>query len=382
LEAVAPIKEVSEMIRDAGGDAFRLCFQCGLCTASCPWNQVRAFLPHLLITQARFGLADIADETWWLCSTCNLCTSRCPRGVGITDIMRSVRSILLEYQYTMAQPSLRSAMGSLAGNGNPWGEEPARRADWAADLGIAAYTRDKEVLYFPGCVPAYDPNLRNIARSTAAVLKAADVSFGILGTKEVCCGESVRKAGNQSLFESLARGNVAAFQEAGVRKVLVSSPHCYTTFKDDYPALGAAFQVVHFTQVAADLLDQGRMRFTGELNKRVVYHDPCYLGRHNGIYEEPRRLLAAIPGLQLMDERDARENSLCCGGGGGRIWMETKKGERFSNILVEQALSVGADILATACPYCLLNFRDSVVNAGKGDVLEVRDVSELIQAVL
>jgi len=382
VEAVSPIKEVSELIRDAGGDAFRLCFQCGLCTASCPWNHVRSFLPHVLISQARFGLADIEDEAWWLCSTCNQCVSRCPRGVAITDIMRSVRSILLEYQYSMAQPSLRSAMGSLAGNGNPWGQDRARRFDWALDLGIEAYSREMEVLYFPGCVPAYDPHLKSVARSTAAILNAAGVSFGILGTQESCCGESVRKAGNKDLFESLAGGNVEAFQKAGVRKVLVSSPHCYTTFKEDYPALGATFQVVHVTQYAADLLDQRKMRFTKELNKRVVYHDPCYLGRHNGIYDEPRRLLAAIPGLQLMDELDARENSLCCGGGGGRIWMETRKGERFSDILVEQALSSGADMLVTACPYCLLNFRDSVVNAGKEDVLQVRDVSELIQAVL
>jgi len=382
VEAVAPLKEVSDLIREAGGDAFRLCFQCGLCTVSCPWNHVRSFSPHQMICQAKFGLADIEDEAWWLCSTCNLCVSRCPRGVAITDIMRSVRSILLEYQYTMAQPSLRSAMGSLGGNGNPWGGERAARSDWAVDLDVAAYVRDMEVLYFPGCVPAYDPSLKSVARSTAAILNEAGVTFGILGTKENCCGESVRKAGNKDLFERLARGNVAVFQEAGVRKVVVSSPHCYTTFKEDYPALGATFQGVHFTQYVADLLDQGRIEFTRELNKRVVYHDPCYLGRHNGIYDEPRYVLGSIPGLELMDEMDARENSLCCGGGGGRVWMETRKGERFSDILVEQAVARGADILATACPYCILNFRDSIATNELEDVIQVKDISEIVASVL
>lgn len=382
MEAVAPLKEVSDLIRDAGGDAFRLCFQCGLCTVSCPWNSVRTFSPHQMICQAKFGLADIEDEAWWLCSTCNMCISRCPRGVGITDIMRSVRSILLEYQYGMAQASLRSAIGSLGGNGNPWGEERAKRSDWARDLGIRTFSRDMDLLYFPCCVPAYDSRLQSVARATAHILQEADVRFGILGAKENCCGESVRKAGNSELFERLMKGNMAAFDGEGVQEVVVSSPHCYTTFKEEYPGFASKIKIFHVTQYLARLMDDGRLTFTKELNKKVVYHDPCYLGRHNGIYEEPRKVLGGIPGLELMDEMDARENSLCCGGGGGRIWMETKKGERFSDILVDQAISRGADILVTACPYCLLNFRDSVVTADQGDVLEVRDISEIVQAVL
>jgi Fe-S oxidoreductase len=382
VEAVAPLKEVSDLIRDAGGDAFRLCFQCGLCTVSCPWNSVRSFLPHRMICQARFGLADIEDEAWWLCTTCNMCVSRCPRGVAITDIMGSVRSIMLEYQYSMAQPSLRSAMGSLGGNGNPWGEERAKRADWARDLDVGTYTRDMDLLYFPCCVPAYDPKLKSIARATASILQKGGVCFGILGEKENCCGESVRKAGNKDLFEGLAKGNVAAFHEACVKEIVVSSPHCYTTFREDYPGLGAGVKVLHFTQYAAGLIEDGRLRFTKELNKRVVYHDPCYLGRHNGIYDEPRYVLGSIPGLELMDEMDARENSLCCGGGGGRIWMDTKKGERFSDILVKQAVARGAEILATACPYCILNFKDSIATNGLEDVIQVKDISEIVASVL
>lgn len=382
MEVIAPLKEASDMIRDAGGEAFKLCFQCGLCTVSCPWNSVRSFIPHKMVCEARYGLADLGDESWWLCSTCNMCVSRCPRGVGITDILRAVRSIMLEYQYSMAPESLRSAMGSLSGAGNPWGEEREKRADWVQDLDVKTFTRDMEFLYFPCCVPAYDPNLGGVARATSTVLKKTGADFGILGTKESCCGESVRKAGNQSLFENLAKSNIDAFNDSGVTELIVSSPHCYTAFKDDYPGLGGNYKIIHFTQYLASLIREGKLGFTKELNKKVVYHDPCYLGRHNGIYDEPRDVLKSIPGLSLMDEIDSRENSLCCGGGGGRIWMETRKGERFSDILVEQAIEQGADILATACPYCILNFKDSVLTMDKGDVLEVKDISEIVGEVI
>jgi Fe-S oxidoreductase len=296
--------------------------------------------------------------------------------------MRSVRGIMLEYQYNMAQPSLRSAMGSLTGSGNPWNEDREKRSAWKQDLHIEDFRADMDILYFPCCVPAYDPRLKSVARASAEILQAAGVRFGILGSKENCCGESVRKAGNSELFVSLVKGNISAFEAEGVREAVVSSPHCYTTFKEDYPGLGSKIKAVHMTQYLAELLEKGKLKFKKALNRKVVYHDPCYLGRHNGIYDEPRKILRSIPGLEVMDEIDSRENSLCCGGGGGRIWMETRKGERFSDILVEQATSQGADILITACPYCLLNFRDSVVTADKGDVLEVMDISEIVQAAL
>ena len=221
-----------------------------------------------------------------------------------------------------------------------------------------------------------------MARATTRILKKTGARFGILGSRESCCGESVRKAGNNELFETLAKSNIQAFQEAGVKEVVLTSPHCYVTFKDEYPALGGEFKVVHFTQYLAGLIDQGRLAFQREYPKRVVYHDPCYLGRHSGIYDEPRKVLESIPGLTLLDEMNARENSLCCGGGGGRIWMETKKEERFSDILVEQAVELGAEVLATACPYCILNFKDSVLTRDKADVLEIKDISEIVDEVI
>jgi len=379
LEYLAPFKEGIDLIKEAGGDAFKLCWQCGLCSASCPWNTVRTFMTHKMICQSRYGLVDLEDEDWWLCSTCNLCVSRCPRGVAITDIIRAARKIMLEFQYERAPASLRSAIGNLTSQGNPWGNERSERATWARDLEIQPFSsQEHDVLYFPCCVPAYDPKLGSVARATALLLRLTGASFGILGAKESCCGESVRKAGHESLFESLMKSNLASFKESGVKEMVVTSPHCLTTFKQDYPGLEGGTRVLHFTQYLANLLDQGKLPLGKRLEKKIVYHDPCYLGRHNSIYDEPRSVLGSIPGVTLMDEVECRENSLCCGGGGGRIWMETLKGERFSDILVEQAVEMGADILVTACPYCLLNFKDSVVTSEKEGVLEVKDISEVV----
>jgi Fe-S oxidoreductase len=208
------------------------------------------------------------------------------------------------------------------------------------------------------------------------------VDFGILGTEESCCGESVRAVGDESLFQSLARNNIATFTEHGVKRILVSSPHCYHTFKNEYPELGGDFEVIHYTQYLAQLIDEGRLKPTKEIHTRVVYHDSCYLGRHNKIYDEPRRVLQGIPGLELIEFPDFREDSLCCGGGGGRIWMDTKKGERFSDIMIEQAIEIGADVLALACPYGILNFDDSLLTMEKGDVLQIKDISELLLEAL
>lgn len=382
MEPVAPFKEAIEMIRDAGGEAFKNCFQCGLCTTSCPWNHVRVFMPHKKITQSRFGLVELSEEDWWLCSTCNMCVSRCPRGVAITDIIRAVRSITLESIIRAVPSSLRNAMGSLKSAGNPWGGMIEERAQWAEGLDISFREGKTETLYFSCCTPAFDLKMRNIATATASILTKAGASFGILGNAESCCGESARKAGNFALFESLATKNIEAFRTSGVKEIIVTSPHCFSAFKTDYPAFGGNFQVTHVSQYLAGLVRDGRIAFTKPYEKKVVYHDPCYLGRHLGIYEEPRSVLASIPGLTLIDEVNTRENSLCCGGGGGRIWMETKKGERFSDILVEQAIDLGAEVIATACPYCVLNFRDSILTAGKEDSLQVRDIAEIVSEAM
>lgn len=380
MESVVVFREGADAIKEAGGETLKLCFQCSLCATACPWNIVKNFIIPRILRQAQFGLADFQSEEWWLCTTCGACVRRCPRGVEITDIMRAARRIITEWGTTPA--SLRSAAASLGAVGNPLGEKRENRADWAKGLDIKGFTKDTEFLYFPCCMPAYEPQLKSVAQATATILQKKGVDFGILGTRESCCSESIRRAGNENLFQYLAKSNIEAFVENGVRKIIVSSPHCYTTFKNEYPELGGNFEVVHFTQYLARLIEAGELKFTKELKKRVIYHDPCYLGRHNGIYDEPREVLKSIPGLELVEFPEYRENSLCCGGGGGRIWMETKRGERFSDLKVEQAIELQADILATACPYCILNFKDSLLTVSKSEALEIKDISELVASVL
>jgi Fe-S oxidoreductase len=224
--------------------------------------------------------------------------------------------------------------------------------------------------------------LKKVAKATASILNHAGIDYGILGTKENCCGESIRKTGNEDLFKRLARENIKTFIENGVKKILVSSPHCYHTFKNEYSEFMVNFEVVHISEFILELIDAGRLDLTKEYNRQVTYHDPCYLGRHNSIYDEPRQVLNTIPGLKLVEMPESRKKSLCCGGGGGRIWMETVKGERFSDLRIEQAVGVGAEVLVTACPYCITHFEDSRLILEDSESLEVKDITEVIQEAI
>jgi Fe-S oxidoreductase len=380
--ALAPYKVVVDGIREAGGDAFRFCYQCGTCETVCPWNLVRQFPVRRIVNQAGLGVVPFESEDLWLCSTCGSCVQRCPRGVEIVDVMRAMRRILVPDGVVPASiPNLRGFMTSIASVGNPWGQEPKDRANWAKDLGVREFTEGMEVLYFPCCYPSYDPRLKKVAQATARLLNKAEVDYGILGPQENCCGESVRKAGNETLFKHLARENIKTFIDNGVKKILVSSPHCYHAFKNEYSEFRVNFEVVHVSQFLAKLMAEGRLKPTKEYGRRVTYHDPCYLGRHNGIYDEPRKVLEGIPGLELREMAESRENSLCCGMGGGRIWMETAKGERFSNLRLQQAIGVGAEVLATSCPYCLTQFEDSRLALKDGEAIEIKDLTEILQEV-
>lgn len=378
-----PFKVVIDGIKEAGGDADKFCYQCGKCDTVCPWNRVKDFKVRRIVNQSKYGVVPFESEDMWLCTTCGNCVQRCPRGVEIIDVMRAVRRVMVPDGVVPASiPSLRSVMTSLASVGNPWGQEPNDRANWAKDLGLKEFTEGTEVLYFPCCYPSYDPRLRKVAQATAAILNKAGVNYGILGSKELCCGESVRKAGNETLFKRLARENIKTFIDNGVKKIVVSSPHCYHTFKNEYPEFMVNFEVLHITQFISQLINEGKLKITGEYKQKVTYHDPCYLGRHNGIYDDPREILKQIPGLELKEMADARENSLCCGMGGGRIWMETAKNERFSDIRLQQAVDVGASVLATACPYCISQFEDSRLSLKDNTTLQIKDITEILLEVI
>ncbi|MGD2096039.1 MAG: (Fe-S)-binding protein [Desulfobacterales bacterium] len=391
MENVADYKEIVDVIKDSGGDAFKHCYQCGMCDTVCPWNRVRTFSMRKIIREATFGMTQVEGDDIWLCTSCGNCPRQCPRGVKIIESGVSLRRIATEYGVfpTTAKP-IRTISASLTGEGNPLNEKRDDRAKWAEGQSVKTFSEDMEILYFPGCYLSYDPRLKKVALATANILKQAGVNFGILGSKESCCGESIRKTGDEELFKRLAKDNIKTFIDNGVKKILVSSPHCYHTFTNEYPEFMVNFEVVHITQYVAELIDAGRLELRKDYGKKVTYHDPCYLGRHNGIYDPPREALKAIPGLELGEMPEARENSLCCGGGGGRIWMETPKEERFSDLRLDQATGVGAEVLVTACPYCITHFEESRLGLedrqeeenGGSPVIEIKDVTEIIQEVI
>lgn len=380
--ALAPFKVVIDGIKEAGGDALKFCYQCGKCDTLCPWNRVRKFCVRTMMHQAQLGVVPFESEDLWLCATCRRCVQRCPRGVEIIDVMRAMRRMLVPDGIVPASiPNLRGVMTSIASVGNPFRQDKDR-AEWAEGLSVKPFAEGTDTLYFPCCYPSYDPRLRKVAMATANILNGAGVDFGILGSKENCCGESVRKLGNEDLFKRLARENIKSFIENGVRKILASSPHCYHTFKNEYPEFKVNFEVLHTTQYLFGLMNEGKLKCSKEYRKKVTYHDPCYLGRHNGIYDEPRQVLKNIPGLELMEMPDSREDSLCCGMGGGRIWMETAKSERFSTLRLEQATAVGAEVLVTACPYCITQFEDSRLSLKDSEAIEIKDITEILQEVI
>jgi Fe-S oxidoreductase len=297
--------------------------------------------------------------------------------------MISLRRMATGYGvFPAAVKPYRAVSSGLTGQGNPFNEDRKTRADWAEGLNVKTFAEGMDVLYFPCCYCSYDPRLKKVAQATVKILQKAGVDFGILGSKENCCGESIRRTGNEEVFKKLAKENIKTFVDNGVKKILVSSPHCYHTFKNEYPDFKVNFEVIHVSQYLSGLVNEGKLQITKEYGKKITYHDPCYLGRHNGVYEEPRGVLKKIPGLELNEMPESREDSLCCGMGGGRIWAETEKHERFSNLRVEQAIELGAEEVVTSCPYCITALEDSRLVMNHADDIQIKDITEILQEVI
>jgi Fe-S oxidoreductase len=382
MEALTPFYEVNEALVAMGAEKLNLCMQCGMCAGSCPWRIVDGpFNIRRLIRMAQLGVEGYeSDDILYGCTTCNKCVLKCPRGVTIIDIVKAMRAMIAE---TGAIPGvLRTATGSVHSNGNPWSEPRDKRTAWKKEMEVPLFEEGTEYLLYVCCTSAYDARGQKVARALVEVLKAAGVSFGIIGEEESCCGESVRKIGDEELFMNTAEKNIKLFSGKGVTKIIATSPHCYYTLTQEYPELGGEFEVIHYTQLLAGLLEEGKLSFSKPLDKKVTYHDPCYLGRHNDIYDEPRALISAVTGGNLVEMDRVRHESLCCGAGGGRLWMETKPEWRFSDLRIEEACKTEAPILATACPYCISMLEDSRKTVNKEDAIEIKDVVELIAEAL
>jgi Fe-S oxidoreductase len=376
MEAVTPFLEVTEAIKELGGEDLESCMQCATCVGVCPWNMVRYFSPRRMIRLAQFGLEGFETDDLWYCVTCNKCVVNCPRGLRIIDIIRSMRMMMYE---TGSMPgALKVPIGSASSRGNPWSGEAEDRTRWLEGVEVKTFEAGMDYLYFTCCTQVYDVRNQNAAKALLKVLRAGGVDFGILGEKEACCGDAIRKLGGEEVFGKLAGNNMGLFEEKGVERIITGSPHCYNAFIKDYSELGGHYDVRHYTQLLLELVQDGRIRPERKVEKRVTYHDPCYLGRHNNIYEPPRDLLKSIPGLVFVEMERNRENSLCCGGGGGGLWNEIPAEERFAVLRVREAAEAGAEVIATACPYCVLMIEDALKTLGKDDEIKVMDIAEII----
>ena len=377
--------ESRQLVRDY--DLFA-CIQCGKCTGGCPMAMKtrlnpRSLIYRLLLTDNGFDLE--GHEELWDCTTCSTCSERCPKQVNPMDMLIALRSQIVERG--RVHPNVKTALESTFRYGNPLTMPREDRAAWVGDAPVKNYEEGRDYLYFVGCTPSYDPRVQQVARSLARLMAKADVDFGILGEEESCCGSEVRRLGEAGLFEMMVEENQELLKSLGIHKMVTTSPHCFNVFKNDYPKNG--MQVEHYTQLLSGLVDQdsgtarGHLSFTGSVDAKATYHDPCYLGKHNHIFEEPRKVLQSIPGLQLVEMDRSREKSLCCEGGGGRMWLEgTNPGVRLAQSRIKEALETGAEILATACPFCLLTLEEAVKHLNAEDKIRVMDIAEIAAQAL
>jgi Fe-S oxidoreductase len=316
----------------------------------------------------------------WACTTCSTCSLRCPAGVKNVELIMGIRNFLANQGEVPS--TIRDALENTFLQGNPWGRFRDRRADWAKDLGVKILGEaTAEALFYVGCAPSYDPRVQNVSTALVRIFQKAELDFGILGKKESCCGNEIRRMGEQALFKKLAKDNTNLFKKSGIKKIITVSPHCFNTFKNEYPDLNIPVQ--HYTQVIADLIETGRIKMSKALNLSATYQDPCFLGKQNLVFDEPRKILTSIPGLEFVEMDRSKHRSLCCEGGGGRMWAEgATEGARNGEIRIREAVALGAKVIATSCPFCLLTLEDAVKTSSLTDKIAVKDITELLTEAL
>ena len=380
------------------------CAVCGRCTDSCPahlsgktlspMHVVENLKEHVLEEGA--GAANggpeggkpliggwVGEEALWDCLTCGACVQECPVGVEHVNSIVDMRRHLVMERAEMPETGM-AALISMEQRGHPWRGAAYDRTDWAKGLNIRTLAEhpDAEVLFWVGCTGAMERRSQGVARAMASVLKRAGVDFAILGPEETCTGDPARRMGNEYLYQVLAQQNIETLQRYDVKTVVTICPHCFNTMKNEYPHLGGHFRVLHYSEFVADLIAEGRIRPVATIEATVAYHDSCYLGRHNGIYDAPRRIANAIPGVRLVEMERRREQGFCCGAGGGHMWMEESRGRRVNHMRTDQALETGADTVGVSCPFCLQMFEEGIQSAGVDDRKQVKDLLELLDESL
>ncbi|MBC6457583.1 (Fe-S)-binding protein [Actinomadura sp. HBU206391] len=403
---------------------FATCTECGRCQSQCPaWNTGKPLSPKMLITDLRdhafakapFFLATDAErenlpedvlaeaarplvgsedvngvidpDVLWSCTNCGACVEQCPVDIEHIDHILDMR----RYQ-VMIESSFPSEAGvmlkNLENKGNPWGMSETKRLDWVGDLDFEVQvvedkiSEDTEWLFWVGCAGALEDRAKKTTKAVAELLHIAGVKFAVLGPMEACSGDPARRLGMEFVFQMLAQQNVETLNEAGVKKIVATCPHCFNTLANEYPQLGGQYEVVHHTQLLAALVEEGRLTPVTPIEENITYHDPCFLGRHNKVYAQPRDIMAKVPGVQTKEMHRCKDRGFCCGAGGARMWMEERIGKRINTERVDEALETDPDTVSTACPFCLVMLGDAInekKNAGAAkESLEVVDVSQLL----
>ena len=371
-------------------DWYLACIDCLVCNSACPaFSTQGEFIgPHLSVRLAKY-LTHPTDEGnrakqgyeggIFRCLNCRRCDVVCPIALDVSSkTMERLKSESVENGYTPIP--IRDFLENEFKFGNPWGMSPSKRAQWAEDLGVCRFDSQKhDFLLYIGCTGSYDTRAQEATKSLTKLLLKLRLSFGILAEKEISDGNEINRIGEKGLFEEIAKKNIETFNSLKVRKIITLSPHAFNTFKNEYPSLGGQFEVMHYTHLLRDLIDNNKLKLAKNVKGKVTFHDSCFLGRYNNEYEVPREILKAIPGLELIEMERIKENSFCCGGGGGNFVTDLANGkEKPSNIRIKEAYSTGAKILIVSCPKCLIMFEDAIKSENLEEKIVVKDISEVV----
>ena len=380
------------------------CTECGRCSDVCPATFTgKPLEPRLVVHDIKVNLLNsraknsgatlpliggdgegsVSEEVLWECTTCGACMEVCPVFIEHVPRIVDMRRYLVEMKAKFPE-ELLTLFENMEQRSNPWGIAPAERTKWAADINVQPFEAgNTEYLFYVGCAGAFDARNRHTTLSLAKILDKSGISWGTLGRDELCCGESVRRLGNEYVFDRMARENIKMFAEKGIKKIITQCPHCYSTFKNDYKQYGAELEVVHHTEFINSLIKDGKLKLkaSGDLGN-VVFHDSCYLGRYNLIYDAPRQVVAAATGKAPTEMERHRDKGFCCGAGGGRMWMEEKEGTLINVARVEEALEKKAETVCVCCPYCMTMFDDGLKDKEAADKVQVLDLAEIVARAL
>ena len=384
---------------------FYSCTECGRCQSLCPaWNTEKPLSPKNLIIDMKHNLIDnrekiltgkieeishiidqhVTEDVIWACTSCRACEIACPVFIEHTDKIYDARRnlVMMESKFPT---EVQAVFKNMETNGTPWAFSPSERSNWTQGLDIKTMAdvgsaESLDVLLWVGCAGAYDDRNKSVVKSFVSLLNKAQVKFAILGTEETCTGDAARRIGNEYLYQTLAQTNIETLNRYNVKKIVTACPHCFNTLKNEYKDLGGNYEVLHHSQYIGKMISEGKLKPTKEMNETVTFHDSCYLGRWNNVYAEPRDVLTSIPKVNLVEMKQNHDQGLCCGAGGGRMWMEEHIGSRINVKRTEQAIETKATTVATACPFCITMISDGVKTKDMTDHMKVKDIAEILDS--